>query len=89
MTAAAVQRWLEAVGADVLVVGHTHRPFVAQVPEVGMIVNPGALLRSPADPERVFAPGTFGVLTLPERHFQVRRAADGAELDIPRRTLAP
>ena len=36
--------------ADVLVVGHTHSPMALEAPDgSGVIVNPGALLRSPAD----------------------------------------
>lgn len=85
---------LDDVGAEVLVVGHTHIPFRI---EVGgrLVVNPGALLREPGpkmagrrllfDPEaRRFvsgpgrAGGTFGVLDLPSREFRVYRAADGS-----------
>jgi putative phosphoesterase len=44
-TADDVRRWLAAVGADVLIVGHSHSPFVLSDVGGGLIVNPGALLR--------------------------------------------
>jgi predicted phosphodiesterase len=93
------QSWLSDVEADVLLVGHTHTPFALSVPGGGLIANPGALLRSPLDPEahavsfelaphaRVPAPGTFGVLELTERRFRVLRAADGEEVEVPRLAL--
>lgn len=40
---------LDAVRADVLVVGHTHVPFRMELPGRGLLVNPGALLRDPND----------------------------------------
>ena len=47
-TADDVRRWLAAVGADVLIVGHSHAPFVLSDVGGGLIVNPGALLRERA-----------------------------------------
>jgi len=47
-TADDVQRWLAAVGADVLIVGHSHAPFVLSDIGGGLIVNPGSLLRDRA-----------------------------------------
>lgn len=41
-------RYLDEVRAEILVVGHTHIPFTVEVVGRGWIVNPGALLRSPA-----------------------------------------
>lgn len=38
-------RWLERAQAEVLLVGHTHLPFVLTVDGGGVIANPGALLR--------------------------------------------
>jgi putative phosphoesterase len=60
--------WLDEVGGDVMVVGHTHIAFAITHASGGMIVNPGALLREPKtklegsawifDPDRgTFAPG--------------------------------
>lgn len=59
------RRWLEDAGADVLLVGHTHIPFALSVLGGGLIANPGALLRSPAERQEssawIFDPdrGTF------------------------------
>jgi putative phosphoesterase len=47
-TAGDVRRWLAAANADVLVVGHSHAPFVLSDLGGGLIVNPGALLRDRA-----------------------------------------
>ena len=38
---------LDSVKADVLVVGHTHVPFRMDLPDRGLLINPGALLRDP------------------------------------------
>jgi predicted phosphodiesterase len=96
-------RWLHDAQADVLLVGHTHLPFALTTPTGGLIANPGALLRSEPDSSKqslaydlesktyVLAPaasgGTFGVLDLPSKNFRVFRAADGAEITIPRITV--
>jgi len=47
-TAGDVRRWLAAANADVLVVGHSHAPFMLSDLGGGLIVNPGALLRDRA-----------------------------------------
>ena len=78
---------LDAVEADVLVVGHTHVPMRL---EAGgkLVVNPGALLRDPAkgfeDGEVVAGRGTFGILVLPARRFAVYSASDGGEVGMAR-----
>jgi len=66
---------LEAAGADILLLGHTHEPFVAELGDGRMIANPGAL----------WGPGggTFGVLDIVDRTFKVFRAG-GGEVQIPR-----
>jgi len=70
--------------ADILIVGHTHLPFALRS-GARWIVNPGALLRDPAEgAENPPAPGTFGVLELPTRTWRVFRARDGAEVEIAR-----
>ena len=100
-----LRRLLEQDGVDVLVVGHTHVPMCLEVPGGGLVVNPGALLRDPAEPPDLawhlepesgtpspapaVPPGTFGVLELPERRFTVRLAADGTEVEIARRRVRP
>ena len=48
-----------------------------------MVLNPGALLRDPAQHEFVFTPGTFAVLELPSKRFKVYRAGDGVEVVGP------
>jgi putative phosphoesterase len=45
------RRALEAAGADVLLVGHTHIAFAIELFGGGLIANPGALLRDPAEPQ--------------------------------------
>ena len=68
---------LERADADVLVVGHTH---IAAALSVGarVVVNPGALLRDPAERgTRLRTPGTFGVLELPSRRFTAYHATGG------------
>jgi putative phosphoesterase len=74
---------LDAAEADVLIVGHTHVPFVRRLSDGRIVANPGALLRDPAPGYDVGTPGTFGVLDLAARKFSVRRARDGSVL--PRR----
>ncbi len=73
---------LERADTDILIVGHTHRPAVIEVGGRGMIVNPGALLRSPVANEWVPAPGTFGFLELPSREFEVLDAKSGQRVDV-------
>ncbi len=58
---------------DILIVGHTHLPMLATHASGGLIVNPGALGRPPYIPPAhiKFETATFGVLTLPDRTFDV------------------
>jgi len=90
---------LDRAEADVLVTGHTHRPF-ARFVDRRLVCNPGALLRDPAEameggmlfdresgkfvPAPAAGGGTFGVLELPVMRFTVHRAGDGAEVEIAR-----
>jgi putative phosphoesterase len=79
---------LHQAAADIVLVGHTHIAFALDVEGVGVIANPAALLRDPADgAENPPATGTFGILELPSRRFSVHRANDGEEAEIIRRTL--
>lgn len=97
-----VGRRLREAAADVLLVGHTHLPFVLQSLAGGVIANPGALGRTVPE-DRVSAMildpvagtfasapppggGTFGVLELPAKRFTVHRASDGAQVEVPRAT---
>lgn len=75
--------------ADLLVVGHTHVVFRLDVDGGRGILNPGALLRSPADgAENPPATGTYGLLELPSGSFSVHRASDGTPVDILCRRLS-
>ncbi len=88
ITAEEAEAHLAAANADDLIVGHTHRPFELVVGEGKRILNPGALLRSPAEgANNPPATGTFGVLELPSLRFRVMRAGDGAEATIFRSAL--
>lgn len=71
--------------SDVLILGHTHIPMEIYVGNK-KVVNPGALLRDPAEP-MIHAGGTFGVLEIPSRKFTVHRARDGVEVEIARRNI--
>jgi putative phosphoesterase len=51
---------LDTTGADILVVGHTHAPFVRRLGDGRLVMNPGALLRDPGPGCDVATPGTFG-----------------------------
>jgi len=70
---------LDDAEADVLLVGHTHIPFVRQLGMMRLVANPGALLCNPADGIELPTPGTFGILTIEHERarFEVRRARDG------------
>ncbi len=52
-----------------------------------LVVNPGALLREPAEgwEGQVSALGTFGVLDLPAQSWRVYRARTGREVEVARR----
>ena len=69
---------LDEADADVLIVGHTHVPFVRRLASGKVVANPGALLRDPAPGTDVKSPGTFGIFDGVARVFVVRRAVDGA-----------
>jgi predicted phosphodiesterase len=80
-------------------VGHCHEPFRFEVVG-GAVANPGALFRRPvdeADTIKVFdtkkdafvdvavsSGGTFGVLDVEARRFEVERAAGGKVVRIVR-----
>ena len=74
---------LDAAGADILLVGHTHAPFIRRLDDGRIVANPGALLRDPAPGVEVLTPGTFGVLDVATREFAVRRARDGVRVVLP------
>lgn len=85
----AARQHLDNARADVLLVGHTHVAFCVEIEGGGVVANPSALLRAPAEgADNPPATGAFGVLELPARRFTVHRAVDGAEVSIIRRRLA-
>lgn len=79
-TSQELKSMLDRAEADVLIVGHTHVPFVRQLGMMRLVANPGALLRDPADGMELPTPGTFGVLTIEHERarFEIRRAGDGS-----------
>jgi putative phosphoesterase len=84
-TADEVHEVLRAAEADVVVVGHTHRAMELRLGD-RLVLNPGALLRDPADGWERELPtaGTFGVLELPARKWTVIRARTGRPVEIVR-----
>lgn len=84
-TAAELDEVLKAAEADILVVGHTHRAMELRLGDK-LVLNPGALLRDPADgwERELPTPGTFGVLELPARKWTVIRARTGKPVEIVR-----
>jgi len=65
--------------ADILVVGHTHRPVVVSKERKGTILNPGALLR---DKQHANPGGTFGVLDIGSSNYEVYSVTDRKRLVI-------
>ena len=82
-TAADLDEVLKAAEADIVVVGHTHRAMELRLGDK-LVLNPGALLRDPADgwERELPTPGTFGVLELPSRNWTVFRARTGQPMEI-------
>ena len=81
-TAQELAEILDEAGADVLIVGHTHVPFVRRLGDGRIVANPGALLRDPAPGCDVATPGTFAVFDGMTRQVTVRRAKDGAVVPL-------
>ena len=77
---------LDDARADILIVGHTHVPFVRRLDDGRIVMNSGALLRDPAPGVEVATPGTFAVVDALTREITVRRAKDGAV--VPSRSRA-
>lgn len=72
--ASIVRRHLDRADADVLVVGHTHVPMLMHVGD-RLLVNPGALRRGEhVASNRLVRGGTFGVLDVGARTFQLHDA---------------
>lgn len=98
-----LKRELEQADADVFIVGHTHIPFRlltrrgivinpgALLRETGPGREDEVYVYDPAVrkmvPVKGTGGGTFGVLELPAKRFTVRRASDGSEVEIVRKTF--
>lgn len=51
-----LDHWLSKMGADLLVVGHTHKPMWYQGPRGALVVNPGSVISAPVvSTSRTFA----------------------------------
>jgi putative phosphoesterase len=74
---------LDETGADILLVGHTHAPFIRRLGEGRLVANPGALLRDPAPGVDVLTPGTFAVIDVTSREYTVHHAKDGDHAALP------
>lgn len=75
------ESFLDAVEADVRLIGHTHRALLLELPDGRVIANPGTLLRVTTRyllDEGGPTPCQLGVLELPSKRFNVHRAKDGA-----------
>jgi putative phosphoesterase len=69
---------ISAAKADVLVVGHTHVPFIRRLDDGRIVMNPGALLRDPGPGCELPTPGTFGEIDVLIRNFSIHQVARGA-----------
>ncbi len=70
------RRVVREANADITILGHTHRPMWVEV-DGGMIINPGSLSQN-----YFLDVGTFGILTIPDRRFQLFSVESGDELEI-------
>lgn len=75
-----LEKIMAAADTDLLVVGHTHTPFIRRLhPHARFVVNPGALLRT-APEVPVAMPGTFALLEFGAAGLaaiEIRRALTG------------
>ena len=91
VTGSELERMLERVEADVLIVGHTHIPLVKHVSGGRLVVNPGALWRGaeasaaamqndlgagPARTAERAQGGCYGVLEVPAKRWTPQRIED-------------
>lgn len=70
------QQVAEAVTADVIIMGHTHHPMSVQWGNT-MLVNPGSIYGNRDRPQR-----SCGILTLPERCFEIYDIDTGRKLSL-------
>jgi len=73
-----IRHWMDIIGADILVTGHTHKPLCRPIPGGTVVVNPGSALMNPLNPKYAeLASGTFAVIELPSRIYRVFSIASG------------
>jgi putative phosphoesterase len=76
-TPAQLDAWLEAAGADVLVVGHTHSPMWYRGPR-GLVLNPGSVVSVPV----VRTSRSFALLDLDALAASFHDVESGRALDV-------
>lgn len=72
-----IEDYLDGLGVDVLIAGHTHIPLVRRFGGDRLLVNPGSTLRATRTGIEARASGTFGVLDPGPRRFTVHRIGGG------------
>ena len=73
-----LDRWLKEMNANLLVVGHTHKPMLYRS-EHGLVINPGSVISAPV----VSTSRTFAVLDWEAMVVTFHDVESGAEVDIP------
>ena len=74
---ALLDRWLREMGADLLVVGHTHKPMLYRS-EHGLVVNPGSVVSAPV----VSTSRTFGLLDWESMAVTFHDVESGSTLEV-------
>jgi putative phosphoesterase len=73
-----LDRWLEEMNANVLIVGHTHKPMLYRT-ERGLVVNPGSVISAPV----VSTSRTFAILDWESMSVTFHDVESGAEVKVP------
>jgi putative phosphoesterase len=74
----ALRQYQEMLGAEVLIIGHSHQPMWHRAPS-GLIVNPGSLVVRPV----VRSSRTFAVVDLADLTVTFHDVVSGEVLDVP------
>jgi putative phosphoesterase len=72
-----LDRWLREMGADLLVVGHTHKPMLYRT-EHGLVINPGSVISAPV----VSTSRTFALLDWEARVVTFHDVESGMEVQV-------
>ena len=72
-----LDRWLEEMGANFLVVGHTHKPMLYRS-EHGLVINPGSVISAPV----VSTSRTFALLDWETMAVTFHDVEGGAEVEV-------